>query len=162
MKKVILGFVMLMGIILPLSISYSQTNTNQQVADEIMGMVKAQWAAQAADPGNTAEIYKNVADDYTEFNGDYSTRVDGKNVAMRFAEPAGTAPGRRVAAEMLNPKVQVYGDVAILSYNFAGLNKNKDGELKPFKAKSTRVYAKQNGKWKMVHGNFGSDPMPTN
>ncbi len=162
MKKVILGLVMLSGIIFLPSFSYSQGNTNQQVADEIMGMVKAQWAAQAADPSNMSEIYKNVADDYTEFNADYSTRIDGKNVVMSFAEPAGKAPTRRVAAEMLNSKVQVYGDVAILTYNFAGINKNKDGELKPFKAKSTRVFAKQNGKWKMVHANFGSDPMPTN
>ncbi len=153
---------MLIGTIILPSNSYSQANTNQQIADEIMGMVKAQWAAQAADPGNVAEIVKDMADDYTEFNGDYSTRVDGKNVVTSLAEPAGKAPGRRVAAEMLNPKVQVYGDVAILTYNFAGINKNKDGELNPFKAKSTRVYVKQGGKWKMVHANFGSDPMTTN
>ncbi len=150
---------MLSGIIFLPSISYSQANTNQQVADEIIAMVKAQWAAQAADPGNVAEAFKNVADDYTEFNDSFSTRIDGKSISMSLAEPAGKAPGRRVAAELLNPKVQVYGDVAILTYNFAGFNKNKDGELKPFKAKSTRVYAKQNGQWKMVHANFGSDPM---
>ena len=162
MKKVIFRFIMLMGIIILPSISYSQSNTNQQVADEIIGMVKAQWAAQAADPGNVAEGFKNVADDYTEFNGDYSTRIDSKSTSMALAEPAGKAPGRRVAAEMLNPKVQVYGDAAILSYNFAGLIKNKDGELKPTKAKSTRVYVKQNGKWKMVHANFGSDHIPNN
>lgn len=150
---------MLSGIIFLPSICYSQASTNQQVADEIIAMVKAQWAAQAADPGNVAESFKNVADDYTEFNGDFSTRIDGKSISMSLAEPAGKAPGRRVAAEMLNTKVQVYGDVAILTYNFAGFNKNKDGELQPFKAKSTRVYAKQNGQWKMVHANFGADPM---
>lgn len=35
--------------ILPLT-TYGQANANQQVADEIIGLVKAQWAAQAADP----------------------------------------------------------------------------------------------------------------
>ncbi len=150
------------GILIMPSFTYAQANTNQQVADEIMGMVKAGWAAQAADPGNVAESFKNVADDYTEFNGDYSTRIDGKSVSMSLAEPAGKAPGRRVAAEMLNPKVQVYGDAAILTYNFAGINKNKDGELKPFRAKSTRVYVKLGGKWKMVHANFAPDPKPEN
>ncbi len=156
----ILGFVMLLGIISMPSISFSQANTNQQVADEIIGMVKAQWAAQSADPGNVTEIFKNVADDYTEFNADFATRVDGKNVTMSLAEPAGKSPSRRVAAEMLNPKVQVYGDAAILTYNFAGKTKNKDGELTPFRSKSTRVFVKQGGKWKLVHANFGSDPMP--
>ena len=145
--------------ILPIA-TYAQANTNQQIADEIMGMVKAQWAAQAADPSNVAGIFKNVADDYTEFNSQYSTRVDGKSVSMSLAEPYGKAPGRRVADEMLNPKVQVYGDTAILTYNFAGITKNKDGELKPSRAKSTRVYVKQGGKWKLVHANFGNDPTP--
>jgi ketosteroid isomerase-like protein len=60
---------------------------------------------------------------------------------------------------MLNPKVQVYGDVAILSYNYAGMTKDKDGLVKPNKAKSTRVYAKIGGKWMLVHANFGSDPV---
>ncbi len=67
-----------------------------------------------------------------------------------------------MASEMLNPKVQVYGDVAILSYNYAGVFKNKDNEMEPSRAKSTRVYAQQGGKWKLVHANFAPDPLPKN
>jgi len=155
-----LGFVMLFSITMLPSAANAQANTNQQVADEIIAMVKAQWAAETADPSNSAEIFKTLADDYTEFNPSYSTRLDGKTVVINLAEPSGTS--RRVASEMLNTKVQVYGDVAILSYNFAGVRKNKDGELKPWRAKSTRVYAKQSGKWKLVHGNFGADPLSEN
>jgi ketosteroid isomerase-like protein len=160
MKKLIIGLMMLTGISMMPSTMYGQAATNQQTNDEIIGMVKAQWAAEMADPGNVTEQFKNIADDYTEFNGDYSTRLDGKAVAMKLSEPAGKDPGRSVAAEMLNPKVQIYGDVAILSYNYAGVVKNKDGETKSIRAKSTRVYAKQAGKWKMVHGNFALDPKP--
>ncbi len=79
---------------------------------------------------------------------------------MKFAEAFSKDPGRNMAAEMLNPKVQVYGDVAILSYNYAGIFKNKDGEMEPDRAKSTRVYVKQEGKWKLVHANFAPDPKP--
>jgi len=61
-----------------------------------------------------------------------------------------------VAAEMTNEKVQVYGDVAILTYNFAGVTKNKDGETETTRAKSTRVYVKQGGQWWLVHANFGA------
>ena len=160
MKKVILGFVMLMGIISLPSISYSQANTNQQVTDEIIAIVKAQWAAEIADPANVTAIFKDYADDYTEFNGDFATRLEGKSLNMRLSEPAGKDPNRSMASEMLNPKVQVYGDVAILSYNFAGVAKNKDNETKPIRAKSTRIYAKQGGKWKLVHANFAPDPLP--
>jgi ketosteroid isomerase-like protein len=52
------------------------------------------------------------------------------------------------------PKVQAYGDVAILTYNFLGVTKNADGETSPMLAKSTRVYVKKGGEWKLVHANF--------
>jgi ketosteroid isomerase-like protein len=162
MKKVILGWIMLVSIAMMPLASNAQANTNQQIADEIIGIVKAQWAAEIADPSNVVEQFKNMADEYTEFNADYSTRLEGKALAMRLTEAGGNDPNRVVAAEMLNPKVQVYGDTAILTYNFAGVARNKEGETKTTRAKSTRVYAKQNGKWKLVHANFAPDPKPAN
>lgn len=160
MKKTTFVLAMLLCIAFQPSAGYAQSS--QQIADEIMNIVKAQWAAEIADPGNINEQFKNIADDYTEFNSDYATRVEGKALSMRLAESFNTDPGRTLAAEMLNPKVQVYGDVAILSYNYAGILKNKDGEVEPNRAKSTRVYAKQGGKWKLVHANFAPDPLPEN
>jgi len=80
---------LLTGIAFMPSLTNAQTSTNQQVADEIMGIVKAQWAAETADPGNLTEIYKNIADDYTEFNGAYATRLDGKSV--RSISPSSTS-----------------------------------------------------------------------
>ncbi len=35
---------------------------------------KAQWGAEQQK--NTSEAFKNVADDYTEFNSDYATRIE--------------------------------------------------------------------------------------
>jgi ketosteroid isomerase-like protein len=55
---------------------------------------------------------------------------------------------------MMNPRVQVYGDTAILTYNFVGVARDKDGKVTPSAAKSTRVYAKVGGKWMLVHANF--------
>ncbi len=57
-------------------------------------------------------------------------------------------------SDMQNGHVQVYGDTAILTYNFAGLRRGADGKVNPSLAKSTRVYAKQGGQWKLVHANF--------
>ncbi len=158
MRKLILGIFMLSAITMLPGMTYAQASTNQQTTDEIIKMVKAQWASEISDPTNVAEQFKNIADDYTEFNGDFSTRVDGKATNMRFAEGLSKDPGRTLVGEMLNPKVQVYGDVAILSYNYAGMIKNKDGETKSIRAKSTRVYAKVSGSWKLVHANFAPDP----
>lgn len=112
--------------------------------------------------GNIAEQFKNIADDYTEFNGDYATRVAGKSMAIRLSEPGAKDPNRIAVGEILNPKVQVYGEIAILTYNFASVVKSKDGETKATRAKSSRVYVKQSGKWKLVHANFAPDPKPDN
>lgn len=129
---------------------------SKSVGDEIIAMVKAQWAAE--NEKNIAEATKNIADDYTEFNGDYATRLEGKDLSQRLVEAGFKESGKVLASEMANPKVQVYGDVAILSYNYVGVAQDKDGRNEPVRAKSTRVYVKQRGKWMLVHANFGADP----
>jgi len=107
-----------------------------------------------------AAAMRSIASDYTEFNPDYATRQEGKDVTMRLYEAGYKDAGRLIAAEMLNPKVQVYGNVAILSYNFAGVAQDKDGKNTPTRAKSTRVYVRQGADWMLVHGNFAADPVP--
>ena len=124
---------------------------NARVAAEIMAMARAQWAAELAGQP-AAQQMTNIADDYTEFNGDYPTRIDGKAMALRMSEiPPDTKP---VFADMQNAKVQVYGDTAVLTYNYAGMTRGADGKIKPATAKSTRVYARSGGRWMMVHANF--------
>lgn len=140
-----------------LSLAIGQ-QTSKSTEDEVIAITKAQWAAQVQK--NTGEAMKNLADDYTEFNQNYSTRVEGKAVATRLAEAEASGSGGLVAAEMANPKVQVHGDVAILSYNFMGVTKDKDGKIENTRAKSTRVYVRQGGQWRLVHANFGADPLP--
>ena len=138
----------------------AQQPADKAIADAVIGMTKAQWAAGMKDPSNVAELSKDMSDDYTEFNGDYATRVDGKAMNARLAEGVAKDSSKGSAAEMLNEKVQVYnGDVAILTYNYAGTTIDKDGKTTPNRAKSTRVFVKKGDKWVMVHANFGSDPL---
>src|SRR3970040_400934 len=96
-----------------LSLTVLAQSTDKQAADEVIAVTKAQWAAEMKK--NTAEAMKNIADDYTEFNSDYATRLEGKALSMRLSEATAGGSGGVVAAEMANAKVQVYGDVAILS-----------------------------------------------
>ena len=138
-----------------LSLSVLAQSADKQAADEVIAVTKAQWKAEMQK--NTAEAMKNVADDYTEFNSDYATRLEGKALSTRLSEATAGGSGGLVAAEMANAKVQVYGDVAILSYNFVGVAKDKDGKTEPTRAKSTRVYVKKGGQWWLVHANFGAD-----
>ena len=136
-------------------------DADKAIADAVIATVKAQWAADIKDPTNVAEQSKDQADEYTEFNGQYATRLDGKAMNMRLAEAAAKGTDKRIAAEMANPKVQVYnGNVAILTYNYAGLTMDKDGKTEPSRAKSTRVFVKKGDKWMLVHANFAADPLP--
>jgi ketosteroid isomerase-like protein len=136
-------------------------DADKAVADAVIAMTKAQWAAGIKDPTNVAEQSKDMSDDYTEFNADYATRLDGKAMNSRLSEAAGKDSSKGLVSEMANPKVQVYnGNVAILTYNYCGLAIDKDGKTTPSRAKSTRVYVKKGDKWMLVHANFASDPVP--
>lgn len=125
---------------------------HEGVTKEIIDITYEAWKADM--DGNFAAGMAFLADEYTEFNGSFPTRIDGSEMSGRLYKPQLEAAGDVVAAEMANAKVQVYGDVAILSYNYHGLSTNKDGEVEPNLAKSTRVYAKIAGTWKLVHANF--------
>lgn len=124
---------------------------NPQVAAGVMALARAQWAAEIAGKSG-AEQNASTADDYTEFNADYPTRLEGKAMSTQMADATGG--DKAVFSDMQNAKVQVYGDTAILTYNFIGIRKDAAGKSSPNTAKSTRVYVKQGGEWKLVHANF--------
>ena len=123
--------------------------------EEIIALTYKIWKAE--NDKDMATRNKYISDDYTEFNSDYSTRIDGKTKNFNLSD-ANAKGGTSLANEMLNPKVQVFGDVAILSYNYAGVIKDNSGKVTGSKAKSTRVYVNMSGTWKLVHANFGMDP----
>jgi ketosteroid isomerase-like protein len=128
-----------------------QAADNPQVAAEIMALARSQWASEiAGEP--MAQQNATLAEDYTEFNGDFPTLIVGKTISTRMGEV--TPNDKAMFSDMQNGRVQVYGDTAVLTYNFAGLRRAADGKVAPSLAKSTRVYVKQGGKWMLVHANF--------
>jgi len=124
---------------------------NPQVAAEIMALARAQWASEIAG-APMAQQNVSLADDYTEFNGDFPTLLVGKTMSTRMGEV--TPYDKAMYSDMQNGRVQVYGDTAILTYNFAGLRRGADNKVIPSLAKSTRVYVKEGDKWMLVHANF--------
>src|SRR5436309_6093837 len=81
------------------SMNASAQQADQAIADAVIAMTKAQWAAGIKDPTNVADQTKDMSDDYTEFNGDYATRLDGKTMNSRLAEAAGKDTGKTLAGE---------------------------------------------------------------
>jgi ketosteroid isomerase-like protein len=124
---------------------------NPKVTDEVIALARSQWASEiAGEP--MAQQNATLADDYTEFNGDFPTLLIGKTMSTRMGEV--TPNDKAMFSDMQNAHVQVYGDTAILTYNFAGLRRAADGKVTPSLAKSTRVYVRQGGQWRLVHANF--------
>ena len=132
-----------------------------KVAAEVIAVTRAQWAAEAQGK-SVAEQNAVLADDYTEFNADYPVRIDGKDANVALYEAQARSGGKSIAGDMMNAKVQVYGDVAILTYNYVGVVEEKDGKTDNNAAKSTRVYAKIGGQLKLVHANFAPVAAPAN
>src|SRR4029079_17816906 len=128
-----------------------QAADNPQVAAEIMALARAQWASEIANQP-MAQQNASLAEDYTEFNGEFPTLLVGKTMSTRMGEV--TPNDKAMYSDMQNGRVQVYGDTAILTYNFAGLRRGADGKVAPSLAKSTRVYVKQGGKWTLGHANI--------
>jgi hypothetical protein len=128
-----------------------QAADNPQVSAEIMALARAQWASEiSGEP--MAQQNVSLAEDYTEFNGDFPTLLVGKAMSTRMGE---ILPNdKAMFSDMQNARVQTYGDTAILTYNFAGLRRAADGKISPSLAKSTRVYVRQGSKWMLVHANF--------
>ena len=150
-----------MATLLVMSFQVAIAGDDPKVAAEVIAVTRAQWAAEAQGK-SVAEQNAVLADDYTEFNADYPVRIDGKAANVALYDAQALSGGKSVAGDMMNARVQVYGDVAILTYNFVGVVQEKDGKTDNNAAKSTRVYAKIGGQWKLVHANFAPVASPAN
>jgi len=103
------------------------------------------WAA-----GDPLGYSENSAEDVTWFDDVAAqTRIDGiEELRNYLTSLVGKYPPHTY--EIVDPKVQVYGDIAICTLRY---NPTINGEPDtPWKA--TDVYRLTNGKWRLVHANW--------
>ena len=91
------------------------------------------------------------ADDITYFDDiGAHRRVDGIDAVREYlASLEGEIPPHEY--EMLDPKVQIYGDTGILTMRYQATM--ADGQPGP-PWKATSVYRRTAGEWRMVHANW--------
>lgn len=101
--------------------------------------------------GNPLGMTANFADDMTYFDDiGAHTRLDGlEEIQSYFASLEGKVPPH--SYELVDPKVQIYGDIAILTVRYHATNADGEQEA-PWKA--TSVYRLTNGAWQIVHANW--------
>ncbi|HKQ75275.1 MAG TPA: DUF4440 domain-containing protein [Blastocatellia bacterium] len=130
----------------------SSCKTDDYSPDKIIAMEKAaldRWGK--GDPQGYLEI---MDADLTYFDPFLEKRLDGLDAMKEFLKPF-TGKIKVDRFDMLNPKVQRDGDMALLTFNLLSYAKQPDGTEKVVaRWNSSEVYRKINGEWKIIHSHW--------
>ena len=98
-----------------------------------------------------------MADDATYFGAmNPYLMVDPKtNLLPKFEQYA--EQYKYLDYQIFNPRVQVYGDTAVLTYT-GSFTVSMGGQPMQYTAKMTAVYVKQGNTWRVVHGHESMNP----
>ncbi len=102
------------------------------------------------DPQGYLELYGT---DITYFDPSLERRADGLQRMKELYFPiAGKIKVDRY--EFIGTKVQRQGDVAVLTFNLVSHRKGPSGEAFAVRWNTTEVYARQQGKWQIIHSHW--------
>ena len=128
------------------------SRTDDYSSDKIIAMEKAaldRWGK--GDPKGYLEI---MDDDLTYFDPFQEKRLDGISTMKEFLKPL-TGKIKVDRFDMLNPKVQRDGNMALLTFNLLSYIKQPDGTEKlAARWNSTEVYRKIGSEWKIIHSHW--------
>jgi ketosteroid isomerase-like protein len=144
-------FILLLAILLIFTSCAVKQNTltQEDVEKTILAQERQMWDRwSSGDPLGFAESF---ADDATYFDDIAAqTRLDGREKIQKYlATFEGNIPPHTYEIE--DPKVQVYGDVAILTFRYHS-NMPDSVPVPPWKV--THVYRLINNEWKIVHAHW--------
>jgi len=122
------------------------------IADQIVALERGaldRWGN--GDPGGFLDLY---AADISYFDPLTARRIDGHEAMEDYYRPwVGKIHVDRY--ELLNPKVVVEGDMALLTYNLVNYFQDAKGvESVGSCWNSTTVYQRRNGSWKSLHSHW--------
>jgi ketosteroid isomerase-like protein len=120
--------------------------------DEVIAVERAaldRWGR--GDPQGFLDTY---APEVTYFDPGQDGRVDGLDAMKQLIGPlAGKFKVDRY--EMVNPKVQRHGEIAVLTYNIVNYRKLPDGSEKAASRwNSTAVFRLMGGRWRTIHSHW--------
>lgn len=137
--------------------TFAGASEQQAIADQIIAREKASVEAwRRKDKAFYADF---LSDDSTYFNSfsPYLETEPKTNFLPKFEQYAEMFKFNDV--QMYNPRVQVYGDVAVLTYN-SSVSGSMAGQPVNYTAKMTSVYVKQGNTWRVVHAHESMNPSP--
>jgi ketosteroid isomerase-like protein len=102
------------------------------------------------DPGGYLDLY---ARDVTYFDPQREQRIDGLAAMRKALEPI-RGLVKIENYEMIAPRVDRAGDVAILTYNLVSHGRAPDGKPVTVRWNSTAVYRQIERRWQIVHSHW--------
>jgi ketosteroid isomerase-like protein len=127
--------------------------TTTHSSEEIIAIEKA--ALERWGKGDPQGVLQTYAADITYFDPYQEKRIGGIEAMKELYAPlAGKFKLERY--EMIDPKVQQHGDVAVLTYNLVeDLLQLADGPGSIHLGwNATQVYARAGGEWRIIHGHW--------
>ena len=122
------------------------------LAEKIISIERAaldRWGK--GDPGGYLET---MVPEMTYFDPVTKQRLDGIDAMREYMAPI-TGQIHIERYEMINPQVQHYGEVAVLTFNLEDVVKEPgSGVPVTLQWNSTEVYRNVNGSWKIVHSHW--------
>lgn len=156
MQRTFLAFLTLVGFTISWSpLAQEGGRSVESVSEQIIALERSaldRWIV-----GNPDGYLELAAPDITYFDPYRERRVDGlqaltalfgpmKGMQLPFTDPR---------YEMIAPKVQMYGDVALLTFNlinYAKMGSQTESVLARWN--SSEVYRRIDGRWKLVHSHW--------
>jgi uncharacterized protein (TIGR02246 family) len=130
--------------------------STDRVAAEIVALERAaldRWVT--LDPQGYLDLF---AEEIAYFDPTTPKRIDGRRAMEERLAPMKNVklPFKEVRYEMVDPKVQQHGDVALLTFNLVNYGKPLDRAEEVLVARwnSTELYRRIDGKWRIVHSHW--------
>ena len=134
---------------------HRERRSRDSLLDELVALERSaldRWIE--LDPQGYFDLY---APEATYFDPSTESRVDGLDaLQVRFAPMKRMkAPFSSPRYEMINPKVQPSGDLAILTFNLVNYGRPPDAaEQVLARWNSTQIYSRIGGTWKIIHSHW--------
>src|SRR5215831_7217144 len=129
-----------------------QVHAQSDVAQTIIAMERA--ALDRWGKGDPQGFFEIMASDQTYFDPLTEKRIDGQAALKQYIAPfTGKIKIERV--QMIDPKVQQNGDIAVLTFNLVDHGAQMgDGPKTTARWNSTEVYGRIKGSWKIIHSHW--------
>ncbi|GIV21744.1 MAG: hypothetical protein KatS3mg023_3495 [Armatimonadota bacterium] len=93
-----------------------------------------------------------VADDVSSFEAETPARLDTLDFHLHYMRQQKSVrpPNTQYRLDIVHPRVQMYGNVAIVTYTLVVTRSGENGILFTT-TNETRVFVREDGRWLMVH-----------